>query len=53
MCASRSIHMDALECAGTIFASTPVPSFKLVPSASMVMLPVSSHGTACMYYRVS
>lgn len=38
--------MDALEWAGTILAKTLAPSFKLVPSTSMVMLPVSSHRTA-------
>lgn len=51
MWASRSSSIDAFECAGTILASTLVPSCKLVPSARRVMLPVSSHGTACSYAR--
>lgn len=46
MCASRSMHIDALVCAAAIFARTFDPSFKLTPSASKVILPVSSHGTA-------
>lgn len=47
MCASLSKHIEPLDCAGAIFARTLDPSFKLLPSASIVILPVSCHGTAC------
>lgn len=46
MWASRSRHIEAFECAGAIFARMFVPSLRLVPSASKVMLPVSSHKVA-------
>jgi hypothetical protein len=46
MCASRSRNIDPVDRAGAIFAKTLELSFRLLPSARVVIPPVSCHGLA-------